>query len=315
MDQSLWQTPWIDWFRTFITHVNTNSIATCVIMPNNTDWDCFQDSDFVGDLEDSKSTYGRTSCIFGSHTFVPTSWMCKKHTSVSHSSTESEIIFLVNGLRLDGFLALDLWDLIAMQTGNVSGLFLPEILKTQNQNQLQVDCCAFSEVTRSCQKKLDVQEADFSFTQFYRSWNCFSRCKFTHGWNSSSWSLAFWSWKRFHSSTTPKIKYEETRRVTHTTSNEHTKNQSKVPTQPDTFDLSHVDCVPSNAMVSRFGAMLFIFEDNEAVIEQIIRGRSPTMRHVSRTHRVALDSLFDRINLDPRSKSNTSTPKTNLPTC
>ena len=32
----------------------------------------------------------------------------------------------------------------------------------------------------------------------------------------------------------------------------------------------------------------------------IIKGRSPTMRHVSRTHRVAFDWLFDRINLDPK---------------
>ena len=30
------------------------------------------------------------------------------------------------------------------------------------------------------------------------------------------------------------------------------------------------------------------------------KGRSPTMRHVSRTHRVALDWFFDRINLDPK---------------
>ena len=45
---------------------------------------------------------------------------------------------------------------------------------------------------------------------------------------------------------------------------------------------------------------LFVFEDNEAVIKMIIKGRSPTMRHVSRTHRVALDWLFDRINLDPK---------------
>ena len=43
-----------------------------------------------------------------------------------------------------------------------------------------------------------------------------------------------------------------------------------------------------------------VFEDNEAVIKMIIKGRSPTMRHVSRTHRVALDKLFDRINLDPK---------------
>ena len=79
----------------------------------------FQDSDFAGDLEDSKSTSGGTLCIFGSHTFVPISWMCKKQTSVSHSSTESEIISLDAGLRLDGIPALDLWDLIvAVLHGN-----------------------------------------------------------------------------------------------------------------------------------------------------------------------------------------------------
>ena len=50
----------------------------------------FQDSDFAGDLEDSKSTSGGVLCNFGSRTFVPISWMCKKQTSVSHSSTESE---------------------------------------------------------------------------------------------------------------------------------------------------------------------------------------------------------------------------------
>ena len=44
--------------------------------------------------------------------------------------------------------------------------------------------------------------------------------------------------------------------------------------------------------------MLYIFEDDEAAIKLIIKGRSRTKRHVSRTHRVALDWLFDRINLD-----------------
>ena len=46
--------------------------------------------------------------------------------------------------------------------------------------------------------------------------------------------------------------------------------------------------------------MLQIFEDTEAVIKMMIKGRSPTMRHVSRTHRVSLDWLSDRINLDPK---------------
>ena len=46
--------------------------------------------------------------------------------------------------------------------------------------------------------------------------------------------------------------------------------------------------------------MLYVFDDNEAVIEMIIKSGSPTMRHVSRTHRVALDWLFDWIDLDPK---------------
>ena len=80
----------------------------------------FQDSDFAGDLEDSKSTSRGTLCIFGSHTFVPISWMCKKQTAVSHSSTESELISLDTGWRLDGLPALELWDLIVSVFGSVS---------------------------------------------------------------------------------------------------------------------------------------------------------------------------------------------------
>ena len=37
---------------------------------------------------------------------------CKKQTSVSHSYTESEIISLDAALRMDGPLALDLWDMV-----------------------------------------------------------------------------------------------------------------------------------------------------------------------------------------------------------
>ena len=79
--------------------------------------------------------------------------------------------------------------------------------------------------------------------------------------------------------------------------------------------MKDIDAVPSNVQSARQEALLYVFEDNEAVIKMIIKGRSPTMRHVSRTHRVALDWLFDRINLDSKkSKSNTSTPKTNSQT-
>ena len=58
--------------------MNTNNI--CFV--GNTAKQCrlglFQDSDFAGSLEDTKSTSGGTLCILGNHTFVPISWMCKK---------------------------------------------------------------------------------------------------------------------------------------------------------------------------------------------------------------------------------------------
>ena len=169
----------------------------------------FQDSDFAGDLEDSKSTSGGTLCIFGSHTFVPISWMCKKQTAVSHSSTESEIISLDTGLRLDGLPALELWDLIVSVFGNVSRV-------SDRSGQPDNDVHKH----RQFQKRINVTE--------------------------------------------------------------------------------NIDSVPSNVQSARQEALLYVFEDNEAVIKMIIKGRSPAMRHVSRTHRVALDWLLDRINLDSK---------------
>ena len=169
----------------------------------------FQDSDFAGDLEDSKSTSGGTLCVFGSHTFVPVSWMCKKQTAVSNSSRESEIISLDTGLRLDGLPALELWDLIVSVFGSVSHVS-----------------------DRSGQPDNDVHK--------------------------------------------------------------HLKSLKRINV------MENIDSVPSNVQSSRQEALLYVFEDNEAVIKRVIKGRSPTMRHVSRTHRVALDWLFDRINLDSK---------------
>ena len=98
----------------------------------------FQDSDFAGYLEDSKSSSGGTLCVFGSHTFVPISCLCEKRTSVSHSSTESEIISLDAGLRLDGKPALDIWNLIVAVLGN-----------TNQSNKARGDLCTNQREVRS----------------------------------------------------------------------------------------------------------------------------------------------------------------------
>ena len=148
----------------------------------------------------------RILCMFGSHRFVPISWMCKKQTSVSHCSSGS------------------------------------------------------------C--------------------NNFSWCRFTHGWYSSSRSLGFGYWSvpflPMTNSVINKGLSVQGTLLPNTSSNKRTRNQAKAPTKHDI-------------------AVLYVFEDNEAVIQRIIEGRSRrTMRHVSRTHRVSLDWLFDRINLDPK---------------
>ena len=79
--------------------------------------------------------------------------------------------------------------------------------------------------------------------------------------------------------------------------NERTKEQSN---KSEIFGLTEVDYVTPSAKLTRHDAVFYIFDDNEAVIKMIIRGRSQTMRHVSRIHRVAPDWLFDRINHDPK---------------
>ena len=71
-------------------------------------------------------------------------------------------------------------------------------------------------------------------------------------------------------------------------------------TKTKQVDFSNMDQVLVNAHSSHGESRLYMFEDNEAVIKMIIKGRSPTMRHVSGTHRVALDCLFDRMNSDPK---------------
>ena len=57
-------------------------------------------------------------------------------------------------------------------------------------------------------------------------------------------------------------------------------------------DLTNIDHVSSNMKSSNFSTILYVFEDNEVVIKMIVKSRSPTMTHVSRFHRVAMNWFF-----------------------
>ncbi len=48
----------------------------------------------------------------GPRTFVPISWFCKKQGSITHSSTEAELIALDAAVGIEGIPALALWELV-----------------------------------------------------------------------------------------------------------------------------------------------------------------------------------------------------------
>ncbi len=77
------------------------------------------------------------------------------------------------------------------------------------------------------------------------------------------------------------------------------RTKDEILTHIFNLDNFQVDYVPCNVKPSSGNAKLVIFEDNEAVIKMTIKGRSPQIRHVSRTHRIDLDFLFERIREDP----------------
>ena len=79
-----------------------------------------------------------------------------------------------------------------------------------------------------------------------------------------------------------------------------TSSQPAIELYPWEIDiLSRIDYVPCNLPKSNGVATLRIFEDNDAVIKLICKGRSVTLRYIARTHRVDLDWLIERIREDP----------------
>ena len=153
----------------------------------------FQDSDFAGDLEDSKSTSSDILCIFGSRTFANKLDVQETNLS-SHCSTEAEVISLNAGLRMDGIPAHDLWDSVTE---------------------------VFSFLTRRNPKNKSVRESRRNLS-----------------------------------------------------ANTHSNMWEQIPTMHANLDLTNIDHVPSSVTHSGSNAMLYVSEDNEAVIQMIIKGRS-----------------------------------------
>ena len=203
------------WYLTFIIHVTTNNIVMWKKLPNNSDLDYFK-TPILQEILRIQNLHQVEHCAFLEAIHLFQSVGCVRNKLQFRTVQQSKIMSLDAGLRLDGFPALDLWDLI---------------------------------VTALTETRFRV------------------------------------------------IKNGEIRARTKFVQNPH-----KLPLRKKSHgmidDLNNVDFMSSNVHSSRQEALLYIFEDNEAVIKMITKGRSPTMRHVSRTRRVALGWLLDRINLD-----------------
>ena len=194
------------WSPTFFIHVSTNNVVMWETLQNNADGDFFK-TPILQDILRIFNLHPVEHCAYLEVIRLFKLVGCEKQTSVSRSSTESQIISLDAGLRIHSIPALDLWDLI-----------VTVLHWNTNQSKLVRGNLSTSLTRKSSPGKFD--------------------------------------------------------------------------------DLDNVDFISSNVNSSHKEALLYIFEDNEAVIKMIIKGRSPTMRHVSQ--RVALDWLFNRIKLDPK---------------
>ena len=69
----------------------------------------YVDADFAGEKADAKSTSGGYLVLKGPNSFFPLAWLSKRQTSVSRSTTGSEIVSLAHSLYQEGLPALSLW--------------------------------------------------------------------------------------------------------------------------------------------------------------------------------------------------------------
>ena len=69
----------------------------------------FCDADFGGDRDDVKSTSGGYLVLRGPNTTFPLAWLSKRQTSVSRSTTESEVVSLAHSVYNEGLPSLELW--------------------------------------------------------------------------------------------------------------------------------------------------------------------------------------------------------------
>ena len=143
---------------------------------------------------------------------------------------------------------------------------------------------------------LDVQETNVSFPQFYRVWNHFSGCWIANRWITCSWFMGCGdrsvTFIEQYQNNQPTQQQETVRGITNTNAN---KKETEM-----LINCRMCIASPQTQILLKSSLSCTCLKTMKQWSKWSSKGRSPTMRHVSRTHRVALDRFFDRINLDPK---------------
>ena len=146
-----------------------------------------------------------------------------------------------------------------------------------------------------CSRKLDVQEANVSLSQFLQNQKLFLSmlvCEWMESPALDLWDVVIevlHSLKNTHQAARDHCRKEK---VDDPVPRRRARNQKHQPQHQIENKQKLMNCpmwitLSQAQKPSRFEAQLYVLKGNEAVIKMNIKGRSPTTRQVSRTHRVA----------------------------
>ena len=102
----------------------------------------FVDADFARESDNAKSTSGGFLVLAGPNSWFPLTWLSKRQSCVSRSTTEAEVVSLAASLHTEAIPMLDLWDLIL-------GRKVPLFILESNQATMKVLRKGFGQKLRS----------------------------------------------------------------------------------------------------------------------------------------------------------------------
>ena len=109
----------------------------------------FVDADFAGDSDSAKSTSGGLLVLAGPNSWYPLAWMCRKQTSVSRSTTESEVVSLAASLFAEALPIQTMFDMLL-------GRDIELVVLEDNQATIRVVMSGFSAKLRHISRTHEV---------------------------------------------------------------------------------------------------------------------------------------------------------------